>query len=136
MSASDAVRAFEQAFNDNDAEAMRSAAADGYVDRWPMPDVGADIDGAIAFRAMIATAFPDMEQTLDEVIDQGGTAASRWPRRRDPQGRVLRRPGERQEGRDERHVLLQGAGRQGRRDLEPPGHRRAHGADRRLTRLK
>ncbi len=78
MSASDAVRAFEQAFNDNDAEAMRSAAADGYVDRWPMPDVGAGIDGAIAFRAMIATAFPDMEQTLDEVIDQGETAASRW----------------------------------------------------------
>ena len=78
MSNADAVRAFEDAFAGNDVEGLKSTAADGYVDHWPLPGMASDLDATIAFRAVIATAFPDMQQTIDEVIEQGDTAASRW----------------------------------------------------------
>jgi steroid delta-isomerase-like uncharacterized protein len=78
MSASDVVRAWEDAFEANDQARLKELSTDDYVDHWPPPDVPSSIDGAIAFRQLIAAGFPDMSQTLDEVIEQGDTVASRW----------------------------------------------------------
>lgn len=78
MSASDAVRAFEDAFEANDADTMKATATDDYVDHTVPEGIPSDIEGAVLFRGMIASAFPNMKQMIDEVIEQGDTAASRW----------------------------------------------------------
>jgi steroid delta-isomerase-like uncharacterized protein len=78
MSASDIVRAWEDAFVSNDQAKMKELSSDDFVDHFPPPGMPSSIDGAIAFRGVIAEGFPDMSQTLDEVIEQGDTVASRW----------------------------------------------------------
>lgn len=71
-------RYLEEIWGRWDVDAARELIAEEYVDRNPVPGVGADREGLITVVRMLGTAFPDATITIEDLIAEGDKVVDHW----------------------------------------------------------
>ncbi len=79
MEPADTVRRlFDVVMNGGDLSALDKLLSQSYRDHSPAPGLSDHRDGVRAKIQAMRAAFTDLHFTLDEIVEQGRTAAARW----------------------------------------------------------
>ena len=70
-------RAYEEVFNNHNAEAIADFVAEDYVEHTPSPGQGPGIEGAKQYFRGLFTAFPDLHITVEDTIAEGDQVSAR-----------------------------------------------------------
>ncbi len=80
------VQRLFEAFNQGDLGALDELIAADHIDHTPFPVRTPGREGWKQTVAMLRTAFPDMQQTIDDLLADGDKVVARWTGRGTHQG--------------------------------------------------
>jgi steroid delta-isomerase-like uncharacterized protein len=72
-----AQRWFSEVMNEGNEDTIDEICAENFVDHDPLPGTSPDRAGVHDFVKQVRAAFPDLEATLDDAIEQGDRIATR-----------------------------------------------------------
>jgi steroid delta-isomerase-like uncharacterized protein len=72
-----AQRWFAEVMNEGKDEVIDELCAENFVDHDPLPGTGPDRQGLHDFVRQVRSAFPDLETTADDIIEEGDELAVR-----------------------------------------------------------
>jgi steroid delta-isomerase-like uncharacterized protein len=82
-------RFFEDAWNKKNLSAVDELFAADFVSRSPLPGVAPDREGLKQWIAGAASAFPDIQFTIDDQVAEGHTVTTRWTSRGTHEGEFM-----------------------------------------------
>jgi steroid delta-isomerase-like uncharacterized protein len=85
-------RFYEEVFNNKNTDGLDAFLFPTIIDRSIPPDVPGGIEGVRQTIAMLLTAFPDLNLTLEDIIAEGDRVVVRWTMRGTHQGASLGMP--------------------------------------------